>query len=560
MHVTVVLRPGQPGMRDEVHAMAARPLGQRQHLSRTELADRFGASRQDIAQIRRFARTNGLHVVRVNRAARTVEVSGLPARMGRAFGVDLALYRTPFGVVRGRSGPVQVPAWLMPSIQGVFGLDTRRQARPHFRILPGSASGELRPAAGPTASFTPPELARLYDFPANVDGTGQTIALIELGGGFRRSDLRRYFASLGIEPVPRVAAKSVSGVGNQPTGNPRSADGEVDLDIEAAGAVAPGAKIVVYFAPNTTKGFLDAINAAVHDRANDISTISISWGAAESAWTPRAMNAMNAAFQAANLLGISVFCASGDNGSGDGVGDGSAHVDFPASSPFAIGCGGTTMTASGTSITSEVVWNGQGATGGGVSDHFPVPPYQKSIRPTSVNAPGTRRGRGVPDVAAVGDPETGYQVFVDGQAMVFGGTSAVAPLWAGLTALVQQATQRRIAPAHATLYQSPDVFRDVTEGDNGGYAAQAGWDACTGLGTPIGSALLTTLSHTQSPEDTSSPAGAEPGGNTAPAADAPAGESPPEEEPPARSRKATTGAAERRPRKPRKATGRASGR
>lgn len=304
-----------------------------------------------------------------------------------------------------------------------------------------------------------------------------------------------------------MQTRSVGGAANHPTGNPNGPDGEVVLDIEVAGAVAHGAKIVVYFAPNTTKGFLDAVNAAVHDTTQDISVLSISWGAAESAWTPRAMNALNGAFQTASLLGISVFCASGDNGSDDGVGDGRAHVDFPASSPFAVGCGGTTLEADGTAITREEVWNEDGATGGGVSDHFPVPPYQDDLRPTSANPPGTRHGRGVPDVAAVSDPRTGFRVLVDGQSMVIGGTSAAAPLWAGLTARIQQAAGQRVAPVHATLYRSPGAFRDIRAGDNGDYAARHGWDACTGLGSPRGEALLAALAG--SPFDaqaTSSPA------------------------------------------------------
>ena len=491
MWITVLLRPATSDLRGHVLDLAGQEPGERQHMSRAAFSERYGATPEDINRVRRFARNNQLNVVRVDQAARSVQLSGTTARIESALGVDLGLYRTPRGVVRGRAGHIFVPRWLAPSLRGIFGLDTRRQARPRFRVRPGSARKQFRPAAGPTNSFTVPDLAKLYGFPVGTTGANQTIGIIELGGGFQTGDLDHYFTGLGISPSPSVVAVPVDGGVNRPTGDPTGDDGEVVLDIEVAGAAAPGAKIVAYFAPNTTKGFIDAVNAAIHDTSHDVSVISISWGGCEGSWTTQAMNAMSQAFQAANALGIAVYCASGDNGSSDGASDGRAHVDFPSSSPFALGCGGTTLQAAGGTIKSEVTWNaGGGATGGGVSTHFPVPPYQVGINPTSSNPPG-KPGRGVPDVAAVGDPATGYQVFVDGQALVFGGTSAVAPLYAGLTALVQESVGHKIAPLHQRLYQSPQAFRDIVTGGNGAYHAGPGWDACTGLGSPIGTAILT---------------------------------------------------------------------
>ena len=192
--------------------------------------------------------------------------------------------------------------------------------------------------------------------------------------------------------------------------------------------------------------------------------------------------------------------ATGDNGSGDGVGDGLAHADFPASSPGAIGCGGTTLRAAGGAITGETVWNdpGDGATGGGVSDLFPVPPFQQSINPVSAN-PGHRTGRGVPDVSGNADPNTGYQVVVDGTSTVVGGTSAVAPLWAGLAALVQQALGHKVAPLQPQLYSHPGAFRDIVTGNNGAYAARPGWDPCTGRGSPRGTRLVQVLGSAPPP-------------------------------------------------------------
>jgi kumamolisin len=174
-------------------------------------------------------------------------------------------------------------------------------------------------------------------------------------------------------------------------------------------------------------------------------------------------------------------------------------VDFPASSPFALGCGGTKLVGSGTSITSETVWNENptdSATGGGVSDFFDPPAYQNKAKVPPSKNPGERKGRGVPDVAGDADPATGYAVRVDGQALVIGGTSAVAPLWAGLVALLNQKLGHRVGFLNPLLYGSAvgtGSFRDITSGNNGAYPAKAGWDACTGWGTPVGTKLLHVL-------------------------------------------------------------------
>jgi kumamolisin len=276
-------------------------------------------------------------------------------------------------------------------------------------------------------------------------------------------------------------------------------DGEVMLDIEVAGAVAPGAKIVVYFAPNSSQGFLDAVTQAVHDTVNTPSVISISWGGPESTWTSQAIEQFDQAFQAAAPLGITICVAAGDYGSSDGVDDGQAHADFPASSPNVLACGGTRLNASLTQISSEVVWNepGDGSTGGAISDLFPLPSYQESAAvPPSAN-PSNNVGRGVPDVAADADPETGYSVRVDGEDTVIGGTSAVAPLWAGLVACLNQVLPKPAGFLNPSLYALPTdsgVFRDITSGNNGAYSAGPGWDACTGLGVVDGQNLLKSLS------------------------------------------------------------------
>lgn len=467
-------------------------------VSRSAYASQFGADPAVIKRVEAFATSYDLSLVEQSAARRSVLLRGTVAQMERAFGVSLSNFRAADGTeFRGRTGSINVPAELVDVVEGVFGLDNRPQARAHFQVY-NPEDGRIAPRVG-GASFTPPQLANLYNFPTGVTGKGQSIAIIELGGGFRKADITTYFAGLRLKP-PTVIAVSVDGGLNSP-GNADGADGEVMLDIEVAGAVAPGATVVVYFAPNTDQGFLDAITTAIHDTKYKPSVISISWGSAEKNWTAQALTSFNQAFQAAAALGITVCAAAGDTGSDDGVGDGNAHVDFPASSPFVLACGGTKLSTSGNTISGEVVWHESktSATGGGISDVFELPDYQQTSHvPPSVNDK-MRIGRGVPDVAAVADPSTGYAVRVDGRDMVIGGTSAVAPLMAGLIALINQQRGKSVGFIHPVIYASPKAFRDIDQGNNStttgnkGYTAVAGWDACTGLGVPDGKRLATVL-------------------------------------------------------------------
>jgi kumamolisin len=493
VEVTVVVRP-RATEPDALELLSAQSPGERRHLTRGAYERAIGADPADVDRVAAFAAEQGLEVLWSDASRRSIGIAGTVAQMNAAFRTKLAYYESPLGSYRGRTGPVQVPVELADVVEAVLGLDDRPQSSPHFRILP-PPSDEANQLAGST-SFTPVEIARLYDFPAGLDGTGQKIALIELGGGYKTADLKAYFARLGIKQ-PKVTAVSVDGAKNQPTGDPRSADGEVVLDIEIVGAIAPGAQILVYFAPNTDRGFLDAITTAIHGRRSP-SAISISWGAPEAQWTKQAMTQFDQAFQSAAMLGITVSCASGDNGSSDGVDDGRAHVDFPASSPHVVACGGTRVEVKDGAISSEVVWNAGtvgGATGGGISDVFPPPSWQNAAKvPPSTN-PGHRHGRGVPDVAANADPATGYQVRVDGIDAIFGGTSAVAPLLAALVARINQGLDTRAGFLNSVFYgpSGRPALHDITKGANGAYKAAKGWDACTGLGRPDGTKLLKLL-------------------------------------------------------------------
>jgi len=495
--VTIRLR-SRAGKKPIVSADAfTKPIGKRTILSRKEFEQQHGADLNSVARVETFAREHKLTVKEKSAARRTVILSGTVAAMNEAFGVELKEYQHPNGKYRGRTGAVHIPAELQDVIEGVFGLDNRPQAKPHFRRRQKRAGAR---ANAVNVSYTPTQVAALYNYPTGVDGTGECIALIELGGGYNPTDLSKYWNQLNLTKTPTVSAVSVGNGSNNPTGDPNGPDGEVMLDIEVSGSIAPGANIVVYFADNTDAGFLNAITTAVHDSTNNPSVISISWGGPESSWTQQAMTSMDEAFQAAAAMGVTVCVASGDQGSTDGVTDGLNHVDFPASSPNVLACGGTTLMASNNSITSETTWNelanNEGATGGGISDVFPLPSWQSGAGvPPSAN-PNQNVGRGVPDVSGDADPTTGYVTLVDGQPDVIGGTSAVAPLWAGLIALINEGVGKPAGLINPLLYQSASTagdFNDVTSGNNGAYSAGPGWDACTGLGSPIGAQVAAAL-------------------------------------------------------------------
>jgi kumamolisin len=520
IQVTLRLRSrrGANPLKEVLAAMDSQSPRQREYLSRREYAERFGADPADVAQVEAFAHARGLTLIRVDLPARSIRLEGTVASLSAAFGVKLTQVRLKGGQHRLRRGEVFLPAELRGIVLGVHGLDNRPIARPHFRVRRSTRRANARAAA--SASFMPAEIAKLYDFPGALTGAGQCIAILELndlnksgaasGAGYKTSDLQGFFRKAGIAP-PAVSAVGVDGGANLP--GKSAADGEVVLDIEVAGSVAPGARIAVYFAPNTTSGFIDAVNAAVHDDVRRPSVISISWGGPEDPdgkVTAQFLDGLNEAIEQAAVMGITVCVAAGDNGSADMAGDwdGKPHVDFPASSPYSVACGGTTLVASDSRVSRESVWNdgpNGGATGGGVSNYFARPSYQQgSAVPAS---PKGLKGRGVPDLAGDADPNTGYRIFLDGKWQVFGGTSAVAPLTAGLLALINEQLQKQFSKTaghiNPVVYAQHAVaaFRDITAGTNdvsgtlhGEYSAGPGWDACTGLGVPNGATLLRLLS------------------------------------------------------------------
>ncbi|MDA4115162.1 MAG: S53 family peptidase [Thaumarchaeota archaeon] len=491
IRVIVVLRPRAPSLElSLVKRLGSQLPRSRSYPTRSEFSKSFGSTRDELAKVRDFARDNSLKVLEASPAKRSVVLTGTVGQFSAAFNVSLSRYVHPErGPYRGRTGPVYLSPELLPLVSAVLGLDNRPQARAHFRIRPAAAAG---------VSYTPTQVGSLYDFPSGEDGSGETLGIIELGGGYSPSDIQTYFSDLGIAP-PSVTSVSVDGASNSPTGDTNGPDAEVLLDIEVAGANAPKAKVLVYFAPNTDAGFVDAVEAALHGTQGTPSIISISWGSAESEWTSQGIQALDQSFQDAAALGVTVCAASGDGGSSDGVTDGLAHVDYPASSQYVLGCGGTNLNEAAGKITSQIVWDdlpSGGATGGGVSDVFALPSWQAGAGVPSSANPGGRVGRGVPDVSGDADPQTGYTVVVDGQQITVGGTSAVAPLWTGLLTLINQSIGKPVGYINPLLYQkaSASAFYDVVSGTNGAYDAGPGWDACTGWGSPDGAKLLGVLS------------------------------------------------------------------
>ena len=502
---------------DALMALGALQPGKRQYVSREGFAALAGADPADVAKIDDFAHQHDLTVKSVHLESRTVKLTGTVKAFSSAFGVKLNKVKHDGGTFRMRKGSVLIPADLKDIIVGVHGLDNRPIARPQFRLRRTDRGGAAASRNAADGSFAVTDIAKLYNYPTGGTGAGQCIAIIELndldskghavGAGYKTADLAAFFKRAGI-PAPSIVSAGVDGGANKPGHS--DADGEVVLDVEVAGAVAPGARIVVYFAPNTTNGFIDAIKAAAHDAARKPSVISISWGGPEDpAGSKQFLDGLNEAIRDATAMGVTVCAASGDDGSADMSDnwDGKPHADFPASSPFALACGGTNLQAANGRIATETVWNGGpsgGAGGGGVSVYFPLPPYQSGSRVPK--APSRFAGRGVPDLAGDADPASGYRIFLNGRGTTIGGTSAVAPLMAGLIALINEATTKKFGKTvgfiNPLIYaaHAENLFRDVTNGNNdvngklrGLYPARPGWDPCSGLGVANGASLLQLL-------------------------------------------------------------------
>jgi kumamolisin len=479
-------------------------------LTRGELGDEYGAAQADIDTVKTVLTSLGLRILKESAASCSIRAGGRASVVESVFWVKLFHYSHPGGNYRGRTGEIHVPAALDGIVTAVFGLDNRKLVKRRPITKKRTSLDLATRAEASRAWFFPAELATIYSFPAG-DGQGQTVGLLEFGGGYFASDLATFCKDAGVS-VPTVQAVSVN---NTPTNQKDGAEDEVMLDVEVVAGVCPAATIVVFFSTFDEGGWVDALDTAVHDTQYPLTVLSCSWGYAEDAsggWTAGAITSINETLQSAALLGVTICVAAGDDGSSDAVTDGHAHVDFPAASPYVLAVGGTTLKKSSSGTVTETAWkdgdglradNG-GSTGGGVSTQFARPSWQ-TVDIQSIN-PGSIEGRVVPDVAADASANTGYWTVVDGQGGVAGGTSAAAPLWASLVARLNASLGTPVGYLSPLLYGSGangqalglSVCRDITVGNNdtasvGGYSAGPGYDAVSGWGVPIGSELLTGL-------------------------------------------------------------------
>jgi kumamolisin len=498
-------------------AVTARP---ETPLTRDEAAAKYGASPDDINKVADVLGHYGLTVVRSDPATRSVELAGPIDALEKAFDVKLFRYAHEEGEYRGRSGSIHVPAELDGIVVGVYGLDNRKVIRRRKRRMP--ARLELTANTASHRGFFPADLAKLYRFPAG-DGAGQSIGILEFGGGVLPHDLELFCKRVGVA-VPKVVPVSVD---HAATNVDDDAAVEVMLDIEVIAGVCPKATIPVYFGPDLSeRSLIDTVDRAIHDHVNNPFVLSISWGDFEESnrWSDGTLDHINDSFHEAALMGVTICVASGDDGTDDGAGDGHAHADFPASSPFVLAVGGTDLRVQQGHAVERAWKDGDGrrpviggtggSSGGGVSSHFPRPDFQHAITIDPVN-PGAMKGRVLPDVAAHAQTDsrtTGYFQVTDGHGFLDGGTSASAPLWAALIGLVNAELQKQKGPNARAGYLTPVLYQagqngkpigsavctDITVGDNasaaiGGFHAGPGYDAVTGWGSPIGTALVEAL-------------------------------------------------------------------
>jgi len=486
---TFYLRHRQPVRRRPGSAIDLAELAKR--ITREDLeAERRRILKRPIEQISRFAERQGMRLLAVDIAARRVTFAAKASDVERVFATRLLRFDDA-GVQRHHpSGKVRMPHQLDRLVHTVVGLDTR----------PHDCAGLRRGAVAPGGNgLQPSQIAGLYGLTTPGRGAGQCIALIEPAGGYDRKDVEKACDAMHV-PMPQMTDINV-GSGHNAPGVDDRADQEVALDIQVVAGVAPAARIVVYFTEGNEPGLVAGLCRAVHgpERPN---VIVMTWGEPEVFWPKEARMALDVVLQDAVRLGITVVVTAGDDLARERMSGGKVYVNYPASSPYVLGCGGTRIQLgpAQTDIVDEVVWNEQGkrGTGGGISEIYLVPAFQ-----SGANLPGSlndgKPGRGVPDVAAAAAQLNGYRIFFKGAEVVMGGTSAVAPLWGGFVALLNEQRGASLGFLNDRLYQSPDLLKAITSGDNIdvdsglGYKAGVGWSACTGLGSPKGPAIIAAL-------------------------------------------------------------------
>lgn len=509
IRVTVLIRThtSRKDREEAVRRLAAQLPRERRYRTLEEYAADCGAAPEDVARVADFASAHNLTIVDASAARAAVTLEGTPEAFARAFGIRFRRYRHGAETYRSHDEAVRIPAELEGVITGVVGLDNRRLARRHAQAAPRRAFQACEPAAVRAA----------YDFPKEATGKGECIALIELGGGFHREDIEQFCRNHRLQ-MPSITVVEIPEAGGEGTNAPAApadlrtyidaylgggvsglpADVvdrirwtiEVTMDLELAAFFAPGARLAVYFAAPTARGKFEAFMRALTDAENRPTVISSSWGTPESRLSGSAgrqyARELDARLAGSIERGVTICFSSGDLG----------DVEFPASSPHVLACGGTHLNGAGETAWSETIVvenvSFELATGGGASSIFRTPPWQAGVDVPSATG---RDGRGLPDVAAKADIATGYPVIVGGRLLPMGGTSAAAPLWAALIARLNEKLGVPAGYLNALLYQEDfqAAIRDITEGASGRFRAGPGWDPCTGLGSPMGTPLLRAL-------------------------------------------------------------------
>ncbi|MGW2370901.1 protease pro-enzyme activation domain-containing protein [Kitasatospora sp. NPDC001683] len=462
------------------------------YLTPEQFTARFGPTQQDVDQVKAYLTAQGLTVADVSANRQVVTAHGTTAQISQAFGTHESSYLDPQlqRAFFANDAAASIPADLASVVQGVSGLDNHAVRKTHL-AKPNAVTPNA--ATATPSGMSPAQYDGAYNLnKTGADGTGTTVALWEFDG-YQSSNLTTYDSQFGLTG-PAVTTVSVDGANYDSA--PGQGQGEVELDSEIVRGAAPKATQLVYEAPNNDQGEIDMANKIVAD--NKASVISISWGSCEPDTTAASMTAVDNAFKQAAAQGISIFSASGDDGSRDCTRSTSGStvkaVDFPASSPHQTGVGGTNLkVGSSNTYSSESAWS---TAGGGVSTVFSKPSWQ-----TGTGVSGTMRT--VPDVASNADPASGFSIYTAGGWQVYGGTSAAAPLWSGYAAQFNQkakaAGQSALGEASPKLYSVANsssygsTFHDVTTGANQDFSAKAGYDQVTGWGSPVADALTTAL-------------------------------------------------------------------
>lgn len=461
------------------------------------------ATPEALQAVEDFANAYSLDIVNKKNRERWVSLRGTVENVENALDISIRKFYLQGNPYYFHKGEVAVPKALNGLVEAVTGIN--QEPIKCEKIFPDEK--KLKEAQLKGLAVMPQDYAKLYNFPENLDGTGQCIGLISLGGGYKDTCLESYFEKINI-PLPGISWVSVDEAQNDPMQN-LFYDYEVYMDIEIAAALAPGAKIVMYFAPNTAAGVIKAIKKAVYDSENNPGIISMSWGCLENVFSTIEKRALNHVLMEAAAKNVTVIVSSGDHGSSGTNSPDGLNVQIPAANPYVLAVGGTEVHAQGGAILDEKVWEqtlslagktATAASGGGFSSFWPIPRYQLD---NIIREDYKQTTRGLPDVAANASTYPGIYLHVHESEQISMGTSAAAPLWAALIARINQYLNSLGLPnagfLNPYLYQreiSP-AFNQITEGSNGAYEADQGWDPCTGLGTPNGQVLMKKIEWMQ---------------------------------------------------------------